>query len=132
MRNIFTVNATQVVISESHPEGAYSTITGYPKTFDSRNYNATEQNPNGDEEKALRVAKSDYLATLSALYVADNRAMWTVTLTRADGRQIMHESYGAFPDMTPQPEPEPEVEPEVEPEPVEPEQEPEAEQAEAE
>lgn len=112
MRQLYIVNATQVVVSESHPEGAYSTISGYPKTFDSRNYNASETNPNGDEEKALRVAKSDYLATLSALYAADNRAMWTVTLTRADGRQIMHESYGAFPDMTPAPEPTPEPEPE--------------------
>ena len=103
MRTIFTVNATQVVTSESHPEGVYSTISGYPKTFDSRNYNATEQNPNGDEEKAMRVAKADYLAILSTLYASDNRAMWTVTLTRADGRQIMHESNGAFPDMTPAP-----------------------------
>jgi len=123
MRNIYIVNATQVVVSESHPEGAYSTISGYPKTFDSRNYNASETNPNGDEEKALRVAKSDYLATLSALYAADNRAMWTVTLTRADGRQIMRESYGAFPDMTPAPEPEPEPEPQPEPEPTPEEQE---------
>lgn len=119
MRQLYIVNATQVVISDSHPEGAFSTLPGYPKTFDSRNYNASETNPNGDEEKALRVAKSDYLATLSALYVADNRVMWTVTLTRADGRQIMHESYGAFPDMTPQPEPEPEPEePIAEEEPV--------------
>lgn len=31
---------------------------------------------------------------------------WTVTLTRADGRQIMRESFGAFPDMTPAPDPE--------------------------
>ena len=112
MRQIYIVNATHVVVSESHPEGAYSTISGYPKTFDSRNYNATEQNTNGDEEKALRVAKSDYLAVLSTLYASDNRAMWTVTLTRADGRQIMHESYGSFPDMTPAPiEPEPIEEP---------------------
>lgn len=99
MRELYIVNATQVVTSESHPEGMYSTISGYPKTFDSRNYNATEQNPNGDEEKALRVAKADYLAILSTLYASDNRAMWTVTLTRADGRQIMHESNGAFPYM---------------------------------
>lgn len=41
-----------------------------------------------------------------------HRAMWTVTLERADGRQIMRESFGAFPDMTP-PEPEPETEAEV-------------------
>ena len=60
MRQIYIVNATQVVVSESHPEGAYSVVSGYPKTFDSRNYNATEENPDGDLNKALRVAKSDY------------------------------------------------------------------------
>lgn len=31
-------------------------------------------------------------------------------MTSADGRQIMRESVGAFPDMTPEPEPEPEPE----------------------
>ena len=28
MRNIFIVNATQVVVSESHPEGMYSVVSG--------------------------------------------------------------------------------------------------------
>lgn len=107
MRNIYIVNANQVVISDAHPEGIYSTVSGYPKTFDSRNYNASAENPNGDAEKALRVAKSDYLTQLAAFYAADNRAMWAVTLTRADGKQMMQESYGAFPDMTPTSEPEP-------------------------
>ena len=105
-RNIFIVNATQVVTSESHPEGLFSVVSGYPKTFDSRNYNATEENPNGDEEKALRMAKSEYLSRLSANYASDSRAMSTVTLTMANGRTIMSESIGAFPDMTPIPEPE--------------------------
>lgn len=109
-RNIFIVNATQVVTSESHPEGLFSVVSGYPKTFDSRNYNATEENPNGDEEKALRMAKSEYLSRLSANYASDNRAMSTVTLTMANGRTIMSESIGAFPDMTPIPEPEEEPE----------------------
>lgn len=106
MRNIFIVNATQVVTSESHPEGLFSVVSGYPKTFDSRNYNATEDNPNGDEEKALRMAKAEYLSRLSANYASDTRAMSTVTLEMANGRTIMHESIGAFPDMTPTPEPE--------------------------
>lgn len=116
MRNIFIVNATQVVTSESHPEGMFSVVSGYPKTFDSRNYNATEENPNGDEEKALRMAKSEYLSRLSANYASDTRAMSTVTLMMANGRTIMSESIGAFPDMTPAPELEPEEveEPEAE------------------
>lgn len=103
MRNIFIVNATQIVTSESHPEGLYSVVSGYPKTFDSRNYNATEENPNGDEERALQVAKAEYFSRLSAMYSADNRAMAVVTLERADGRQIMADRIGAFPDMTPIP-----------------------------
>jgi len=117
MRQIFIINATQVVTSESHPEGAYSTVSGYPKTFDSRNYNATEQNPNGDETRALEVAQAEFYSRVSANLAAANRTMWTVTLTRADGRQIMRESRGAFPDMTPTVQPE--VEPEEPTEPVE-------------
>lgn len=115
MRNIFVVNATQVVVSDSHPEGMYSVVTGYPKTFDSRTYNATEQNPDGDTEAALRAAKSEYFSRLSANYSGSaTRVMSTVTLTMANGQQVMRESIGAFPDVTPQPESE--VEPE-EPEP---------------
>lgn len=101
MRQIYIVNATQVVTSEAHPEGVYSVVSGYPKTFDSRNYNATGDDPNGDSEKAFRVAKADYNAQLSAFYAADTRRMWAITLTRADGRQMMQESWGGFPDMTP-------------------------------
>lgn len=105
MRNIYVVNATQVVVSEAHPEGVYSTLPDYPKYFDSRNYNATEQNPNGDEESALNAAKSAYYDQLSKLLVgSETRVMWALTLTRADGRQIMRESVGALPDMTPAPE----------------------------
>ena len=86
MRNIYIVNATQVVVSEAHPEGAYSVVSGYPKTFDSRNYNATAENPDGDVDKALRIAKSDYFTQQAAFLASDTRAMWTVTLTMADGR----------------------------------------------
>ena len=105
MRNIYIVNATQVVVSDAHPEGAYSVIPNYPRLFDSRNYNATAENPNGDEERALQVAKAEYFSRLSAMYSATGRTMSVVTLERADGRQIMRESIGAFPDMTPVPEP---------------------------
>ena len=113
MRNIFIVNATQVVTSESHPEGLFSTVSGYPKTYDSRSYGATEANPNGEPDKALMAAKSEYYSRLSAFCAgSDSRVMATVTLEQADGRTIMRECIGAFPDMTP-PEPEPE-EPEAE------------------
>ena len=105
MRQLYIVNATQVVTSEAHPEGAYSAVSGYPKTFDSRNYNATTENPNGDEVRALEMAQAEFYSRVSANLAAANRTMWTVTLERADGRQIMRESRGAFPDMTPALEP---------------------------
>ena len=118
MRRIFIVNATQVVTSENHPEGLYSTMSTYPKVFDSRSFNATEQNPDGDETAALNAAKSDYYSRLSANYIGSpTRVMSTITLERSDGKLIMHDSLGAFPNVTPEPEPEPE--PEEEPEPVE-------------
>ena len=111
MRNIFIINATQTVISDSHPEGFFSTVSGYPKTYDSRSYNATEQNPNGDSDKALMAAKAEYYSRLSAFCAgSDTRVMATVTLEQADGRQIMRDKIGAFPDMTPAPEPTPEPE----------------------
>lgn len=110
MRNIYIVNATQVVTSESHPEGLYSVISGYPKNFDSRNYTAPDGNPNGDSDAALRAAKAEYFSRLSANYAGSaSRVMSTVTLETAQGRTIMQECIGAFPDMTPlEPEPEPE------------------------
>ena len=99
MRNVIIVNATQVVASDSHPEGLFSTMTGFPKTFDSVNYD-------GDVEATMKAAKSAYFDQLSKNYAYTNRAMTTVTLGVANGRQIMYESIGAFPDDTPEPEPE--------------------------
>lgn len=106
MRQIYIVNATQVVVSESHPEGLYSVLSGFPRTFDSMNYNATEQNPDGDPEKALRVAKSSFHDQQSKFEASDTRAMWTMTLVCADGTQFMSESWGKIPSMNHQPEPE--------------------------
>lgn len=105
MRQVYIVDAAQVVTSEAHPEGIYSTVPDYPKVFDSRNYNASEINPNGDEARALQLAKAEYYARLSAMYTSGtaSRVMAVVTLTRADGRQILSERMGAFPDMTPAP-----------------------------
>lgn len=109
MRQIYIVNATQVVISDSHPEGMYSTIPNYPKEFDSREYERTEANPNGSEELALICAQADFADRVKQLSLAHNRAMWCVAITRADGVQIARKAYGAFPDMTP-PAPETEEE----------------------
>ena len=104
MRSIYIVNATQVVTSDAHPEGAYSVVSGYPKTYDSRNYDATAENPNGNPDKALNAAKSEYFSRLSAFYTGSPaRVMATVLLTQADGRTVLRESIGTLPDMTPEP-----------------------------
>ena len=113
-REIYIVSANQTVVSDAHPEGVFGVISGYPKTFDSRNYAAPDGNPNGDADKALRAAQGEYHAQVGTLYNGSaTRVMWAVTLESADGRQWLRESWGAFPDMTP-PEPEPQPEPEVE------------------
>lgn len=110
MRQIYITTAMQIVTSESNPQGVYSNVTGYPKQRDSRDYEATTENPNGNADLALIVAQADYADAVKALSIAHNRAGWAVTLERWDGVQIAKKAYGAFPDMTPQPEPEPEPE----------------------
>lgn len=109
MRQIYTTTAMQIVTSESNPQGIYSNVTGFPKQRDSRDYERTEANPNGNEELALIVAQADYADAVKSLSIAHNRAGWAVTLERWDGVQLARKSFGAFPDMTP-PEPEPEPE----------------------
>ena len=108
IRQIYIVTATQVVASDSNPQGVYSNIAGYPITRDSRDYEATAENPNGNAELALIVAQADYADAVKALSIAHNRAGWAVTLERWDGVQLARKSFGAFPDMTPAPKPTPE------------------------
>lgn len=107
MRQIYICDAKHVVVSDSHPEGVFSTVNGYPIKRDSRDYERTEENPNGNEELALIVAQADYSDAVKNLSIAHNRVGWAVTLERWDGVQIARKSFGAFPDMTP-PAPEPE------------------------
>lgn len=100
-RNIIIVNATQVVISENHPEGIFSVTSGFPKVFDS--------GENGDIEATMKLAKSAYFAQLSTNYANTNptRVMTTVTLEMANGQQILRESIGGFPVIEPEQEEEP-------------------------
>ena len=99
MRNIFTVNATQVVTSESHPEGVYSVYQGYPKNFDSKDYE-------GDVEITRIVADADYADRVKqfAISSSSTRVKWTVTLTNVDGDVLAKRTWGAFPEPTPEPE----------------------------
>lgn len=91
-RIIYIVNATQVVVSESHPEGLFSVKSGYPKTFDSAAYE-------GSTERAFECAEAEYRACESAMLLDTNptRAMQTITLERSDGTPYYHRCKGAFP-----------------------------------
>lgn len=94
MRNIFVVNATQVVTSEAHPEGVYSVYTGYPKYFDSKDYE-------GDIELTRIVADVEYSDRVKQFALSKTRAKWTVTLSNADGDVLTKRTYGAFPELAP-------------------------------
>ena len=96
-RAIAIVNATQVITSESNPQGLFSTVSGFPKVFDS--------GANGDIEQNMKNAKAAYFAQLSANYANTNpaRIMMTVTLEMASGEQILRESIGGLP-AEPEPE----------------------------
>lgn len=91
MRNIYIITATQLVTSENHPEGLWSVKSGYPKAYDTRNYET--------EEKAFAAAESEYRACESAMLIDSNpnRAMQAITMEYANGRQIFHRGVGAFP-----------------------------------
>ena len=94
-RNVFEVYATVV-----DANGAYNTLSGYPKRFDSRSYS-------GDTEKALKRARGEFYDTIGAMCKRDDRQLQTVILMQANGQIIDRQSIGA---ITPDPDPEPEVE----------------------
>lgn len=91
-RNIIIVNATQVVTSQANPQGIISTVSGYPKTFDSTSYD-------GDIELTMKKAKADYFNRLGIMYddTNANRIIKTVTLENVKGELLLHESIGSFP-----------------------------------
>ena len=110
LREIYKVYATQIVISESNPQGVLSDIPNFPKPFDSRSYKATQENPNGDRDIALLAAQAEFKNEALTLSTADSpsRVGWCVYIIRtSDGERIDRTAWGGFPDMTPQPEPEP-------------------------
>lgn len=84
-RTILTVNATQM-----NEQGTFSTVSGFPKRFDSNDYQ-------GDLKKTNRRAKAAAHAQLAANYAVDNRPLQVVTIEAADGRQLFRECDGAIP-----------------------------------
>ena len=116
-REIYKVFATQIVVSESNPQGVLSDIPNFPKPFDSRNYKATAENPNGDRDIALLAAQAEFKSEALTLSTADSpsRVGWCVYIIRtSDGERIDRVAWGGYPDMTPVPEEEQEEEPEEE------------------
>ena len=101
-RNIFEVYAKVI-----DANGAYNTLSGYPKIFDSRTYN-------NDVSKALQRAKGEFHETFGAMCKRDDRQMQMVILMTALGQVIERQYIGAVP---PEPEPEPQPEPESEEQP---------------
>ena len=62
--------------------GAYNTLSGYPKVFDSKNYG-------NDVEKARNRAYGEYHSTLGAMYTRDDRQLQIAMLIYANtGMQI--------------------------------------------
>lgn len=95
-RDIFVVNAHIV-----DANGTFNPLSGYPKAFDSKNYD-------NDIEKARQRALSDYYEALSAMYKRDDRQVQNITLTQVSiGAPINVHNIGALADLL---DPEPEAE----------------------
>lgn len=90
-RQIFIVNA-HIVDST----GAFHTLDGYPKTFDSNNYN-------NDIDKAQKRADGDASDTWGAMCKRDDRLLQCVTLETVDGFQLYKKSMGRISDPDPEP-----------------------------
>ena len=87
-REIFMVDA-QIVDAN----GSYNILTGYPKTFDSKNYN-------NDIKKAEKRALSECYDVLSQMTKRDDRQLQSVRVTRiSDLTNIVQYSFGEIADL---------------------------------
>ena len=78
--------------------GAYNTLSGYPKAFDSRSYN------NGIDKTLMR-ATGEFASTWGAMCLNDTRQLQMVMLMTADGFVIDKKVIGQIADL-PDSEPE--------------------------
>lgn len=85
-REIYIVTA-QIVDAN----GTFNPLSGYPKTFDSRNYQ-------DDVAKAYKRAEGDFSECWGAMCKRDDRMIQTVTLSTVSGVQIDRKSMGEFPE----------------------------------
>ena len=86
-RQIYIVNAMIV-----DANGTFNALSGYPKTFDSRNYG-------NDIDKAQRRAEGEFSEAWGAMCKRDDRQMQTVTLMTADGFMLDKKSSGQIADV---------------------------------
>lgn len=87
-RAIFEVYAKVV-----DANGSYNTLTGYPKVFDSRNYN-------NDITKTYNRARSEFCTALSGMYTADTRqAQFAMILDASTGNQLDMEYIGELAEL---------------------------------
>lgn len=83
IRKIYEVYAKVV-----DANGAYNTLSGYPKTFDSRSYG-------GNIDKTLQRAQGEFHETIGAMCKNDTRQQQTVILMGSDGFIIDKKTLGA-------------------------------------
>lgn len=83
-RQIYIVDAWVV-----DANGAFSILSGYPKTFDSKNYG-------GDAEKAYRRADGDMSAIWSEMCKVDTRQVQTAQVRTVDGMLMLQRTTGSF------------------------------------
>ena len=93
-RNIYRVEAWII-----DANGTYNMLTGYPKNFDSNNYD-------GDSEKALKRAMGDFSEVWGAFCKRDDRQIQTVVLQQMNGQVLDRKSMGTFVENNPEEEPE--------------------------
>lgn len=101
-RQIFLVQAFIV-----DANGTFNVLSGYPKTFDSKNYD-------NDIDKAKKRATGDFFECYGAMCKRDDRQVQTVILTTVDGFIIDTKTTGRLaelPDPNPEPEPDEEEQP---------------------
>jgi hypothetical protein len=91
---IYTM-ARQIFIVDAHivdSNGTFNYIDGYPKKFDSKNYQ-------DDIEKTQRRAEGDMSEAWGDMCKKDNRMIQTVSLSTVDGFQLEKKSMGRFPEI---------------------------------
>lgn len=73
--------------------GTFNTLTGYPKTFDSKNYG-------NNIVKAYKRAEGEWHDAMSAMSKIDTRPIQIAYVIRiSDGVQVLNGRYGDMPDV---------------------------------